>query len=85
MTKDSTSSHHEPGFADRWLGVWDTQEDRHPGLDLVNVGHSRAVELGDPGTVVEVDEEAVDPAVVGVHGDVASQVLTSRSTFALKV
>ena len=78
-------THHEPGFTNGWLGVRDAQEDGHPALDLVDVGHTWAVELGDPGPVVEVDQEPVDPAVVGVDGHVPSQVLAPGPAFTLKV
>lgn len=79
-----SNSHHKSGVSNGWLGVRNAQEDRYGRLDLVHVGHPRALELGHSRAVVEVDEEPVDPPVVGVDGHVSGKVLASRTAFTLK-
>ena len=76
---------HQPGLALRGLGVGDPQEDRDFALHLVHIGHTGAVELRHPGTVVEVHVEPVDPAVVGVDSDIPLEVLAPWPAFSLQL
>ena len=77
-------SYHKSGFTNGWLCVWNSQEDGDSSFDLVDVGNARSIEFGHAGSVVQVDEEPVDPAVVGVDRDVTTEVLAARTTLALK-
>jgi hypothetical protein len=78
-------AHHKSGISDRRLRVGHPQENGHLGLDLVDVCHAGPVKLWDPGAVVEIDQEAVDAAVVGIDGDVPRKVLAARPALALKL
>jgi hypothetical protein len=66
------------------LRVRNSKENGNSGLYLVHVGHAGSVKFGDSGSIVEVDKKAVDPAVVGVDGNVAAEVFAAGTTFALK-
>ena len=83
-TQKIPRTHHKPCLPDRRLRIRHSQEHRDRGLDPVHVGHPGPVELLHPGPVVQVDEEPVDPAVVGVDGHVAGEVLAAGTALALK-
>ena len=77
-------SHHKSGFSNWRLRIRNSKENRNSSLDLVHVGHTGSVKFGDSGSIVEVDQEAVDPAVVGVDGNVPAEVFAAGAAFALK-
>jgi hypothetical protein len=77
-------SYHKSGFSNWRLRVRNSKENGNSGLDLVHVGHAGSIKFWDSGSIVQVDQEAVDPAVVGVDGDVATEVFAAGAAFALK-
>ena len=82
--REKACTHHEPRFSNRRLSVRYTEEDGDSALDLVHVGHSGPIEFRDAWSIVEVNEEAVDSAVVCVHRYVTPEVFTSGPALALK-